>query len=150
MITFFLLVICFLFLLIWFYCISMRKTKQTTGMGVKKPKVFNPLVLFIWGSHLCCSRSNLTEYPKCNFFIFSQINVIYFCSIIFFILREFHGTNEYLCNNYDKYFTIENNTIIFFLRFWYYFSIMAVFHVKTETMLLKSNFWSQISASWTE
>ncbi len=40
---------------------------------------------------------------------------------------------------------------IYFLRFSYYFLIMAVFHVKKETMPLKSNVWiSQISAIWSE
>ncbi len=36
------------------------------------------------------------------------------------------------------------------LNIFYYFSIMAVFHVKIEPMPLKYYFWSQISAIWWE
>ncbi len=47
-------------------------------------------------------------------------------------------------------FLLKKKKNIYILRFWYYFSIMAVFHVKIETMPLKYIFWSQISAIWLE
>ncbi len=57
-----------------------------------------------------------------------------FCSITFFILHfVFYSTNSYLCNYYYPPFPIENNTLflqVFFQKT--YFSINAVFQVKTE------------------
>ncbi len=47
------------------------------------------------------------------------------------ILREFHGSNAYLCNNYINMFPF-----FFFVKMLVLFSIMAVFHVKIKTMPL--------------
>ncbi len=55
---------------------------------------FNPLVLLIWESHLWSSWP-VTVHLK-------LYNIIYnIISCLFCILRSFHGTNSYLCNNYD-------------------------------------------------
>ncbi len=52
------------------------------------------------------------------------------------------GTNEYLCNNSYKFFPLKIIQFVsfFFSKMFYYFSIMAIFHVKIETMPLKSSF----------
>ncbi len=53
---------------------------------------------------------------------------------LFCNLREFHGTNSYICNHYDTFIPFKK---VFSLNIFYYFSVMAVFHVKIETMSLK-------------
>ncbi len=112
-------------------------------------------LLLIWGSHSWSSRSKVTGHLNFNFFFFSKINLMYFCSIIFVHFRFVFWKNfTVLINIYAIimiHFTIENskkkkhkkkiNT---------HFSMNSLFLIKIETRPLKSSFWKQNSISWWE
>jgi len=78
-------------------------------------------------SHLLYSRLKVTGHLKCKPPL-SKIIVTYFCLVRFCILREFYGTNSYLCNNYDHIFPLKiiiQKNLIFSITFqlWHYFML---------------------------
>lgn len=105
-----------------------------------KPKqvIIDAKILDLFNLHQICFtlkvfvvKSERTR--KCNFFFFySKINRFLFNNIYYFflcILREFYGTNEFLCNNSDTFFPLKKINILIILIFYNYFS-MQFFRLK--------------------